>query len=243
MARALATDPAVLLLDELSMGLAPIVVAELYEIVAQLAAGGVSILVVEQFARAVLGVADRAAIVAARSCHHGGAARRHRSRAHQRIPGRSRGATMTDTNTSSTDDHTAGTATAAVAAVPATDAAAPAGDRMARFTAEVADLRLKTGRTRAEHLLQLVGLVLMVGGILLAAGGYAASLEVAATPGSNVDVLNSNSHQALGLVGIATSVVGGFVFLRYSLAQFLRFWLLRQAYEQQRAVDAASRPD
>jgi branched-chain amino acid transport system ATP-binding protein len=62
MARALATDPAVLLLDELSMGLAPIVVAELYEIVAQLAAGGVSILVVEQFARAVLGVADRAAI-------------------------------------------------------------------------------------------------------------------------------------------------------------------------------------
>jgi branched-chain amino acid transport system ATP-binding protein len=63
MARALATDPAVLLLDELSMGLAPIVVAELYEIVAQLAAGGVSILVVEQFARAVLRVADRAAVV------------------------------------------------------------------------------------------------------------------------------------------------------------------------------------
>jgi uncharacterized membrane protein YidH (DUF202 family) len=146
---------------------------------------------------------------------------------------------MTDTNTSPTDDH----ATAAVAAVPATDAAAPAGDRMARFTAEVADLRLKTGRTRTEHLLQMVGVVLMVGGIVLAAGGYAASLEVAATPGSNVDVLNSNSHEALGLVGIATSVVGGFVFLRYSLAQFLRFWLLRQAYEQQRAVDAASRPD
>jgi uncharacterized membrane protein YidH (DUF202 family) len=150
---------------------------------------------------------------------------------------------MTDTNTSPTDDHAAGTATAAVAAVPATDAAAPAGDRMARFTAEVADLRLKTGRTRTEHLLQMVGVVLMVGGIVLAAGGYAASLEVAATPGSNVDVLNSNSHEALGLVGIATSVVGGFVFLRYSLAQFLRFWLLRQAYEQQRAVDAASRPD
>jgi branched-chain amino acid transport system ATP-binding protein len=63
LARALATDPAVLLLDELSMGLAPIVVGELYELVAQLAADGVSILVVEQFARAVLGVADRAAIV------------------------------------------------------------------------------------------------------------------------------------------------------------------------------------
>ena len=63
MARALGTDPALLLLDELSMGLAPIVVGELYELVAQLAASGVSVLVVEQFARAVLGVADRAAIV------------------------------------------------------------------------------------------------------------------------------------------------------------------------------------
>ena len=58
MARALATNPALLLLDELSMGLAPIVVEQLYEIVAQVAKQGVSILVVEQFARAVLGIVD-----------------------------------------------------------------------------------------------------------------------------------------------------------------------------------------
>ncbi|HYX10894.1 MAG TPA: ATP-binding cassette domain-containing protein, partial [Candidatus Acidoferrum sp.] len=45
MARALATDPKVLLLDELSMGLAPIVVEELYEIVARIAAEDVSILI------------------------------------------------------------------------------------------------------------------------------------------------------------------------------------------------------
>jgi branched-chain amino acid transport system ATP-binding protein len=63
MARGLATDPAVLLLDELSMGLAPIIVEELYEIVAQVAQQGVSILVVEQFASTVLGVADYAAII------------------------------------------------------------------------------------------------------------------------------------------------------------------------------------
>jgi branched-chain amino acid transport system ATP-binding protein len=53
----------VLLLDELSMGLAPKVVGELYELIAQVAADGVSVLVVEQFARAVLEVADRAAIM------------------------------------------------------------------------------------------------------------------------------------------------------------------------------------
>ena len=63
MARALATNPALLLLDELSMGLAPIVVEQLYEIVAQVARDGVSILVVEQFARAVLGIADRVGIM------------------------------------------------------------------------------------------------------------------------------------------------------------------------------------
>jgi branched-chain amino acid transport system ATP-binding protein len=63
MARGLATEPALLLLDELSMGLAPIIVEELYAIVAQVAHDGVSILVVEQFARTVLGVADYAAIM------------------------------------------------------------------------------------------------------------------------------------------------------------------------------------
>jgi branched-chain amino acid transport system ATP-binding protein len=63
MARGLATNPALLLLDELSMGLAPLIVEELYGIVAQIAAEGVSILVVEQFARTVLGIADLAAIM------------------------------------------------------------------------------------------------------------------------------------------------------------------------------------
>lgn len=61
--RALSTDPALLLLDELSMGLAPIIVQDLYEIVGRVSELGVSILVVEQFARTVLGVADEAAIM------------------------------------------------------------------------------------------------------------------------------------------------------------------------------------
>ena len=63
MARALATNPGVLLVDELSMGLAPLIVRELYEVVASLAADGVSVLVVEQFADAALAVADHAAVL------------------------------------------------------------------------------------------------------------------------------------------------------------------------------------
>jgi branched-chain amino acid transport system ATP-binding protein len=63
LARGLATDPAVLLLDELSMGLAPLVVGRLYEQVAEIARQGVAVLVVEQFAAAVLGLADHAAVL------------------------------------------------------------------------------------------------------------------------------------------------------------------------------------
>jgi len=63
LARGLATDPAVLLLDELSMGLAPLVVGRLYEQVAEIAGQGVAVLVVEQFAAAVLGIADHAAVL------------------------------------------------------------------------------------------------------------------------------------------------------------------------------------
>ena len=63
LARGLATSPALLLLDELSMGLAPLIVEELYTQVVAIAAGGVSIVVVEQFARTVLDVADIATVL------------------------------------------------------------------------------------------------------------------------------------------------------------------------------------
>jgi branched-chain amino acid transport system ATP-binding protein len=63
LARGVASEPAVLMLDELSMGLAPLVVEELYGRVAAIAKEGVTVLVVEQFARLVLGVSDEAAIM------------------------------------------------------------------------------------------------------------------------------------------------------------------------------------
>ncbi len=61
--RALVTDPKVLLLDELSMGLAPLIVSELYELVGNLGRQGMTILLVEQFVTTALSVATRAAIM------------------------------------------------------------------------------------------------------------------------------------------------------------------------------------
>ncbi|HEY9067607.1 MAG TPA: ABC transporter ATP-binding protein [Burkholderiaceae bacterium] len=58
MARAIMLNPDVVLLDEPSMGLAPILVNEVFRIIAQLKDSGVTMLLVEQFAAAALGVAD-----------------------------------------------------------------------------------------------------------------------------------------------------------------------------------------
>jgi branched-chain amino acid transport system ATP-binding protein len=63
MARSLTGRPGLLLLDEISMGLAPMIVQELYELVATLADEGITILVVEQFARIALAVSDFAAVL------------------------------------------------------------------------------------------------------------------------------------------------------------------------------------
>jgi branched-chain amino acid transport system ATP-binding protein len=64
LARALFTNPRLLLLDEISMGLAPLVVAELYELVAQaVAEEHLTILLVEQFAQTALAIADVAGVM------------------------------------------------------------------------------------------------------------------------------------------------------------------------------------
>ena len=58
MARATMLNPDVILLDEPSMGLAPILVEEVFRIIARLKSEGVTMLLVEQFASAALAVAD-----------------------------------------------------------------------------------------------------------------------------------------------------------------------------------------
>jgi branched-chain amino acid transport system permease protein len=74
MARAVATEPSLLLLDEISMGLAPLIVIELYELVRNLAAEGLAILIVEQFANTALAVADHAAVMTQGRIEHLGPA-------------------------------------------------------------------------------------------------------------------------------------------------------------------------
>jgi len=58
LARALLAQPKILMVDEISMGLAPLIVAQLFEALRERAAAGVSLLLVEQYVEAALELAD-----------------------------------------------------------------------------------------------------------------------------------------------------------------------------------------
>jgi hypothetical protein len=108
--------------------------------------------------------------------------------------------------------------------------------RIDEFRSEVDALKLKTGAGSSERVLQIIGAVLMVAGIVVALVAYVAA------NGQNsgdlaIDNLEHNELIILALAGVAMSITGGFVFLRYSLARFFRFWLLRQIYESRTLID------
>ena len=63
MGRALMGAPKLLMLDEPSLGLAPIIVADIFRTIGELRSSGVSVLLVEQNAQAALAVADRAYVM------------------------------------------------------------------------------------------------------------------------------------------------------------------------------------
>jgi hypothetical protein len=114
--------------------------------------------------------------------------------------------------------------------------ASPAGERAESFKEEVRSLKIKDPNANREGLYVKLGLAVMVVGVVVAIVGYFVSHNtasfVAGTAAVNAGPLND--AQMIGMIGIALTIAGGVVFLRYSIAGFLRFWLARFLVEQQR---------
>ena len=75
LAQALVSRPAVILVDELSLGLAPLVVKRLVPILGSIAQSGVGVLLIEQFAHVALGLANRAYVLQGGRIRYEGTAR------------------------------------------------------------------------------------------------------------------------------------------------------------------------
>ena len=103
-------------------------------------------------------------------------------------------------------------------------------ERVERFKTEAAELNLKAGSASRDTQLQILGVVLMVVGIVVSLLLYSSSLST-----DDARDIQSNIIFAIGMLGL--TVLGGALFLRYSISKFLRLWLLRQSYESQSHID------
>ena len=112
--------------------------------------------------------------------------------------------------------------------------------RVQQFRAEIDELKLKGGSAENERRLLALGVALMVVGLGLVVFG---AIQVGRFGGSPAD---QRAYMAQGsYVGLALVIAGGVLFVRYSIARYLRFWLIRTTYEQRtntdRVVDAIER--
>ncbi|GIU90110.1 MAG: hypothetical protein KatS3mg010_1209 [Acidimicrobiia bacterium] len=110
------------------------------------------------------------------------------------------------------------------------------GERVAQFRAEIAAMKLRDPRAARDRTWAAAGALLMVVGVVIAVVGYLSSSSASSAfntegPAQQRDAI------VLALVGVGVTVLGAALFLRYSLAQFLRFWLARLIYEQQAQTD------
>lgn len=102
--------------------------------------------------------------------------------------------------------------------------------RVEEFKDEIAEMKLPDQASGRDRTLLRVGVALMVVGVVLAPVAYA-------TSSGTTNALQQRDALVLALSGVILAVVGAALFLRYSMAQFLRFWLARLSWEQQAQTD------
>jgi hypothetical protein len=103
-------------------------------------------------------------------------------------------------------------------------------ERVEQFKTEIAEMKLPDPASGRDRLLLRGGAVLMVAGVIVSIVGYSLSH-------GTESFLQQNDAQVVAIIGLTLAVVGSALFLRYSIAHFLRFWLARLSWEQQAQTD------
>jgi len=102
--------------------------------------------------------------------------------------------------------------------------------RVEEFRAEIAEMKLRDPSSARDRQLLILGVVLLVAGVVVTVIAYFVSH-------GTTNPLTQRDAIIVALAGVAVTIAGGALFLRYSLASFLRFWLARLIYEQHAQTD------
>jgi hypothetical protein len=104
-------------------------------------------------------------------------------------------------------------------------------ERISAFTTEISELKLGGSKGDRERVLLVLGVLALVGGVIVAVfGGLQAS--GADTQADQLAFIATGS-----LIGLALVILGAALFVRYSMARFLRYWLVRLVHEQRSETD------
>jgi hypothetical protein len=103
-------------------------------------------------------------------------------------------------------------------------------ERVEQFKAEIAEMGVKDPSAARDRLLLRAAVALLAVGPVLGIIAYFMSH-------GTENPLQQRDAIVLALIGVASSVSGGALFVRYALASFMRFWLARLCWEQQAQTD------
>jgi hypothetical protein len=103
-------------------------------------------------------------------------------------------------------------------------------ERVEQFKQEIAEMGVKDPAVARDRMLLRASVALLAAGPVIGIIAYFMSH-------GTENPLQQRDAIVLALIGVACSVSGGALFVRYALAGFMRFWLARLCWEQQAQTD------
>ena len=122
------------------------------------------------------------------------------------------------------------TATPEPPTAPPGSSAVLSGPRLEQFEAEIAKLKVKGGRADRERVVVILAVLATIAGFVVTAIGITGVRNAG-------DQLEQGDSMSTTILGVGIAIVGAVVWARCSLSRYLRYWLVRDLYEQRASTD------